>query len=115
MNRLSVKRCNHFCKDDYMVEMKKVFKKSAKKYGIPYKLPTKQEDEFSYNTCKKTFCNKKCKGYDFNGDKNKQLTFKKKIKNGFQNTYSAKKIKMLKKRGALSQCVDIVDYDIFHK
>ena len=111
----TLKKCEDFCKNDYMVEMKKVFKKSSEKYNIPYKLPTKQEDELDHSTCKKTFCNEKCEGYDFFGNKQKQIDFKKKIKNGFQGTYSTNKVKMLKKKGALSGCVNIVDYDIFHK
>jgi hypothetical protein len=114
-NKPTLKKCEDFCKNDYMVEMKKVFKKSFEKYNIPYKSPTKQEDKFTYNACKKTFCNEKCEGYDLFGDKQKQIDFKKKIKNGFQDTYSTNKIKMFKKKGALSGCVDIVDYDIFHK
>lgn len=107
-NKPILKKCEDFCKNDYMVEMKKVFKKSSEKYNIPYKSPTKQEDEFAYNTCKKTFCNEKCEGYD-------KIYFKNKIKNGFQDAYSTNKVEMLKKRGALSGCVDIVDYNIFHK
>lgn len=114
-NKSSLKKCEKFCKDDYMVEMKKKIKKSAKKYNIPYVSPTKQEDEFAYNTCKKTFCNENCEGYDFYGDKKQQLEFKKKIVNGFQDSYTKNKVEMLKKRGAMSGCVDIVDYDIFHK
>jgi hypothetical protein len=107
-NKSGLKKCEQFCKNDYMVEMKKVFKKSSKKYNIPYESPTKQQDEFAYNTCKKTFCNENCEGY-------KQLDFKKNIINGFQKSYSADKVEMLKKRGAMSGCVDIVDYNIFHK
>lgn len=113
-NKPTLKKCEDFCKNDYMVEMEKVFKKGSKNNNS-YKSPTKQEYEFAYNTCKKTFCNEKCEGYDFFGDKQKQIDFKKKIKNGFQDTYSTNKVEMLKKRGALSGCVDIVDYDIFHK
>jgi len=114
-NKSSSKKCEKFCKNDYMVEMKKVFKKSSEKYNIPYESPTKQQDEFAYNVCKKTFCNENCKGFDFNGDKKQQFDFKKKIKNGFQNSYSANKVEMLKKRGAASGCVDVGDYDVFHK
>jgi len=114
-NKSSLKKCEKFCKDDYTIEMKKVFKKSAKKYNIPYESPTKQQNEFAYNTCKKTFCNEKCEGYDFYGDKKKQLDFKKQIINGFQNSYTKNKVEMLKKRGAMSGCVNIGDYDIFHK
>ena len=114
-NKSTLKKCQDFCKNDYMVEMSKVNKKVSKKYNVPYKSPTKQDDEFAYNTCKKTFCNEKCEGYDFFGDKQQQINFKKKIKNGFQDTYSTNKVEALKKRGALSGCVDIVDYDVFHK
>jgi hypothetical protein len=114
-NKSTLKKCEQFCKKDYMIEMRKIFKKNSEKYNIPYKSPTKEEDEFAYNTCKKTFCNEKCEGYDFFGDKQKQIDFKKKIKNGFQDTYSTNKVEMFKKRGALSGCVDIVDYDVFHK
>jgi hypothetical protein len=114
-NKSTLQNCEKFCKNDYIVEMKKVFKKSSKKYNIPYNLPTKQEDEFAYNTCKKTFCNMNCEGYDFFGDQQKQIDFKNKIKNGFQKSYSTNKVEMLKKRGALSGCVDIIDYDVFHK
>ena len=113
-NKSSLKKCEDFCKNDYMVEMNKVFKKSGEKWHVPYK-PTKEDNAFMYNTCKKTFCNEKCKGYDFSGDKQKANKFQKKIKNGFQDSYSTNKVKMFKKKGALSGCVDIVDYDIFHK
>ena len=50
VNKPILKKCQDFCKIDYMVEMKKVFKKSSEKFNIPYKSPTKQEDEFAYNT-----------------------------------------------------------------
>ena len=113
-NKSSLKKCEDFCKNDYMVEMKKVLKKSGEKWNLPYN-PTKEENDFMYNTCKKTFCNEKCEGYDFFGNKQKQIDFKNKIKNGFQDTYSKNKVEMLKKRGALSGCVDIVDYNVFHK
>ena len=49
-----------------------------------------------------------------------QKEFQKRIKNGFDNAYSAKEIKMLKKRGAVSGCWKVgksypYGYDIFHK
>lgn len=89
--------------------MDKVFKAKTKKYNIPY---DSKEKKAAYKTCKKTFCNKKCVGYDFYGDKKKQLAFQRKIKNGFQDTYSSDKVNRLKQKGALSGCVDIVDFDI---
>ena len=96
-NKSALKKCEQFCKKDYMVELDKQMKQSS----------TKEQREFTYNTCKKTFCNEKCEGYDFFGDKQKQMEFQKKITNGFQNTYSKDKITKLQKRGALSGCVDI--------
>jgi len=114
VNNTSLKKCENFCKKDYIPEINKSIRKNAKKYNISYKFPTKQENELAYNTCKKTFCNQKCDGYDFFGDKKQQKNFHKKIKDGFQNTFSLQKINMLKKKGALSGCVD-VDYNVFHK
>jgi hypothetical protein len=113
-NKSSLKKCEHFCKNDYLVEMKKMFTKNAKQFNVEYN-PTKQDYEFSYQTCKKTFCNPNCEGYDFNGDKQKQKQFQKKIKDGFQNTHATNRVDMLKKRGALSGCVDLDAYDAFHK
>ena len=79
-NKSILKKCEAFCKNDYMVEMNKVFKKSSEKWRVPYN-PTKEDNKFMYNTCKKTFCNEKCEGYDFSGNKQKKINFKKKIKN----------------------------------
>jgi len=108
-NKSALKKCENFCKKDYLIKMNNILKNSAKKYGNPYKPPTKEENEFAYNACKKTFCNEKCNGYDFFGNKQQQLEFKKKIKNGFQKGYSKDRVEMLKKRGALSGCVEIED------
>lgn len=114
-NKPSLKKCEQFCKNDYIVEMNKVFKKSAEKYNLPYTPPTKEEQNFAFNTCKKTFCNEKCEGYDLLG-KNFELELKKNLNNGFKNTYSKKQIEMLKKKGALSGCVDVTGiYNVFHK
>jgi hypothetical protein len=104
----TVKKCNRFC-EKHLIEMNNKLKEGSKKYNFSYKPPTKEEKEFAYNTCKKSFCNVNCDGYDFFGDKQKQIEFKKKIKNSFQKGYSKEKVKMLKKRGALSGCVEIVD------
>ena len=113
-NKSSLKKCENFCKNDYMVEMNKVFKKSGEKMNIPLN-PTKEDNDYMYYICKKTFCNEKCEGYDFMGNKQAQTDFKKKIKNGFQDEYSTNKVKMFKKKGALSGCVYAPAYHIFHK
>ena len=106
-NKSALKKCENFCKNDFLIKMNNILKNSAKKYGNPYKSPTKEDNEFAYNTCKKSFCNEKCDGYDFFGNKQQQLEFKKKIKNGFQKGYSKDRVEMLKKRGALSGCAEI--------
>jgi len=113
-NTSAFKNCENFCKNDYMIERQKKGEKDSKKYNISYN-PTKEEKEFTYNTCKKTFCNEKCDGYDLLG-KNFELELKKNLKNGFKNTYSRKQIEMLQKKGALSGCVDVTGiYNVFHK
>jgi len=74
---------------------------------LPYVAQTKKDAESAYNSCKKTFCNSKCEGYDFFGDKTQQKKFRKTIRNGFQTSYPPGKVEMLKRRGALSGCVDV--------
>ena len=106
-NKSSLKKCEDFCKNDYMIKSRETTKKICDKNNLSCPLPTKLENEYSYNTCKKTFCNEKCDGYDFFGDKQQQINFKKKIKNGFKSLYSKDKVKMLKKKGAMSGCVYI--------
>jgi len=96
-------KCDQFCKNDYMVEIDKVYRKSAKKWKQEYK-PSKSDLVFRYNVCKKTFCNSKCEGYPI----------KIKHKNGFQKKYNNPEVDKLKERGALSACVHIEDYNIFH-
>ena len=41
------KQCDQFCKKDYMIQMDSVFRKSAKKYKIPYN-PTKKDKQLMY-------------------------------------------------------------------
>ena len=104
----STKRCNNFCKNDYMKVMDKVLDKLNKIYKEP-KLTKKQRQTY-LKTCKKTYCNNNCDGYDFYGDKKKQKNFKKNIKDGFQSSFSKDSIEAFKKRGALSACVEEGDY-----
>ena len=111
----ALQKCERFCKNDYVAEMNNVFKKTAKNHNQPYIPPTKQDNEFTYNTCKKSFCNPSCDGYDFFGDKIKQAEFKTKLKNGFHKTYDTNTIENLQKKGALSGCVNVTDYNVRHK
>ena len=99
------KQCDQFCKKDYMVQMDSVFRKKSKKYKLPYN-PTKKDKQFAFNVCRKTFCNTKCHGYG-----SRQPIINKTLRNGFQKTYSEEKINTLKNKGALSACVDVVDYN----
>jgi hypothetical protein len=89
------KTCDFFCKEDYLPAMDKVFKK----YDASYK-----RSKNAINVCKKTFCNKKCRGYN--------AYISKKNKSGFQKTYTKAQIQTLKNRGALSGCVNIADYAV---
>ena len=68
---------------------------------MPYKPPSKEEKEFEFRTCKKTFCNPKCEGY------NSTYFDKRKVKNGFQTSFSAKDLLELQQKGALSGCVQV--------
>ena len=101
MNK-TLKRCDHFCKNDYIVEMNKVFKKNAKKYKIKYtRRPI--ESNFDYTDCKKVFCNPLCSGY-----------YDQRLRSGFQTRYTKRQVSKLKNRGALSGCSHISNYNIFH-
>ena len=104
-NNSTMKRCEDFCKNDYKDHIVKHREKNQKKYNYVYSA-TNKADQFGYATCKKSYCNKKCEGLEFFGDKEQELAHKKNIKNGFINTFSKKQVEMLKKRGALSGCTN---------
>ena len=104
-NNSTMKQCEDFCKKDYREHVEKRREKIKKKYNYIYSA-TNKADEFGYATCKKSYCNEKCEGLEFFGDKEQELSHKKKIKNGFINTFSKRQVEMLKKRGALSGCMN---------
>lgn len=124
-----MKKCEHFCKKDYMPEMDKMNDKRRKEEKSPLAAPGVYSvvdkikaivKDIEYSGCKKTYCSKNCEGYNFNGDAKLKKKFLKTRKNGFVDTYSAREIKMLKKRGAISGCWKVdksypYGYDIFHK
>jgi hypothetical protein len=114
-NKPGLKKCEQFCKNDYVVEINRLEEKDAKKYNFPYRPPTKKTDFIKYKNCKQVFCNEKCDCYYPSIYNKTQKDFKKNIKNGFQKTYSKKKVDVLKKKGALSGCVEELNYDVFHK
>ncbi len=113
-NKSKLKSCKDFCKRDHVVEMNRVVKQMSEQYKIPYAPPTKEADEYAYQTCIKTYCNENCDGYVFPDDKQRK-TFYGNITDGFQAAYTPEKRKKLREKGALSGCVDSPDYDVFHK
>ena len=90
------KKCDAFCKKDYVVNVNRTLKKSAKRFKHPYKTPTTKENDFTYHSCKKMFCDVSCDG--------NSLVKQEKI-DGFSVKYSKKKIADMKKKGLLSGCV----------
>jgi hypothetical protein len=90
-NKKAFKQCEQFCKNEYITKLDKVYKRSSKKYNIPYNL-SKQDNEFRYHTCTKHYCNEKCVGYPNKTDQ-------------FHNEYTPDMIKSLKESGALSGCI----------
>ena len=112
-NKSGLKKCENFCKNDYTLEMEKVSGEFYKKHlKTPYN-PSKVTREINYNACKKKFCNEKCEG--ILNDKQQQLEYIKTLNNGFSKSYSKDKIEKLKNRGALSGCIYVTDYDVYHK
>ena len=109
---MTMKKCNNFCKNDYLPEIYKKIPTNLKSLANKNKTFVKK---LHFGLCKRDFCNEGCaEGFDFDfvfGDKEKhkkkfQKRFSKKLYNGFVDSYSAKEVEMLKKRGALSGCGD---------
>ena len=92
------KKCDAFCKKDYVVNVNRTLKKSAKRFKLPYKTPTNKENDFTYHGCKKIYCDVSCDGY-------KNSLVKPETKDGFNVNYSKKKIADMKKKGLLSGCI----------
>jgi hypothetical protein len=103
----SLKRCKDFCKNDYVVELNRVEREDLKKYNFA-STPTKESNKQKYKSCQRIFCNEGCRCYDSPSDKAR-------ISKGFQKEYSPKKVAAFRKRGALSACMHIMDYNVFHK
>lgn len=115
----TMKKCHNFCKNDYLPEQYKknpVNVKSFKSEKDKKKFAEmrKSFEEMVERLCRQNFCNEECnEGFDFNLfsgtvkenlQKNFKEKFSKKLYNGFVDSYSAKEVEMLKKRGALSGC-----------
>jgi hypothetical protein len=109
-NKSALKKCNRFCRKDYVPETNRAFKRFAKEYGEPYPIPTKDEDDYTYEVCKKLYCNEHCNGFGITEEtKKKDMTY------GFQKSYTFEQRNKLKERGAFSGCVNDPNYDVFHK
>lgn len=103
---MKTKKCREFCKH-YDSQLTKKMKRWAiqDKDNPSFRPPTKKETQYSLKVCKKTHCNKTCKGFDFSGDTEKQKKFLSHFKNGFPKSYTKNKIAYLKRKGALSTCL----------
>ena len=115
----TMKKCHNFCKNDYLPEKYKknpvtVNNFKSEKDKKNFEKIRKSLEESLERLCKQNFCNEGCaEGFDFNlvsgtVKENLQKIFKEKFSkqlyNGFVDSYSAKEVEMLKKRGALSGC-----------
>jgi hypothetical protein len=115
----SRKKCTHFCKNDYAAEL-------YKQNPSDYETKTRQRS-IDNQLCRRSFCDEDCKGpaYKFHDNTLFQTLFRNRLKNGFLDTFTKKEVEMLKKRGALSGCINLMKtntplqpnnkYDIFHK
>ena len=101
----STKSCDALCKR-YVKKLNRRFSKHVP----PYK-PSKEENEMNYQDCRRLYCNEPCNGALINGTKQEQDEFQKKIKHSFHQNFTKKRIKELKKSGALSGCTGF-DYKI---
>jgi hypothetical protein len=119
IDKENIQKCEDFCKKDFIEYTDRKFRNMMKKYKLSMKTNSKQEKDKQYLKfiqCKKTFCNPKCIGRPtFFGNKQKQMNYAKTLKNGFIPYYNTNKVNTLKKKGALSGCLNIPDYDVFHK
>ena len=97
-NKPGFQKCDAFCKNDYVANVNRTLKKSAKRFKYPYKNPPATQNDFMYHECKKMFCDVSCDGY-------KNSIIKQEKKDGFSVKYSKKKIADMKKKGLLSGCV----------
>lgn len=120
----SMKKCHDFCKNDYVAQMEKntpAYVKRRRKSNN--RIDEKIRLDMVHRTCRQNFCNENCaENMNFYGDKELEKSFRKKVKNGFLNSYSAAEVEMFKNKGALSGCANQLKgkltpdgYDLFAK
>ena len=89
--------CDKMCRTTYLEKYDAFEKKVAKRLRRPYHDASKTQLNSRYHMCRKTFCNKSCKGF-------KKKWERLQIKNGFQAANSQKRTQILLKKGAMSEC-----------
>jgi hypothetical protein len=99
----STKKCDAACKR-YIKNLNQKFSNRI----TPYK-PSKKENEKNYQDCRRLYCNEPCNGVLVYGTKEEKDEFQKNINNSFHKNFTRKRIKELKKRGALSGCTGFDD------
>jgi hypothetical protein len=100
------KRCENFCKYDYIRKMATITTKWRKKMKLaPLPKPSKSMASKTMKKCKKKYCNPSCKGFT---DSDFEIPSKK-LNNGFHSKLTRKQVQKLQQKGALSACVE--DFD----
>ena len=114
---LGMKKCEDFCRNDYMPNQHKVIRKVLNQHKIT-KEHYKIRDDSLHLLCKSIHCDPKCNSF-WQDDKQGRIDFEKRLKTGFLDTYSKEEIEMFQKKGAMSACYNPeharVNYDVFHK
>jgi hypothetical protein len=114
---LGMKKCQDFCRNDYVPNQHKVIRKVLNQHKIT-KEHHKIRDDSLHLLCKSFHCDPKCNSF-WQDDKQGRIDFEKRLKNGFLDTYSEKEVEMFQKKGAMSACygpdTSKVNYDVFHK
>ena len=99
----STKRCDAACK----IYLKNLNKKFSKR-DPPY-IPNKKANEENYEDCRRMYCNKPCNDILMYGSPEEKVEYQKSIKNSFHKIYTRKRVKEIKKKGALSRCSSFDD------
>lgn len=119
----SMKKCHDFCKNDYVPQREKntpAYVKRRRKTNN--KIDEKMRLDMEHRICRQDFCNENCAEGIIYYYPELEKSFRKTIKNGFVDSYSAEEVEMLKKKGALSGCANRLKhklvpdgYDLFAK
>ena len=119
----SMKKCHDFCKNDYLPQMEKNAPAHIKRRRkTNNKIDEKMRLDRANRYCRRDFCNENCAEGIIYYYPELEKSFRKTIKNGFVDSYSAAEVDMLKNKGALSGCANRLKhklvpdgYDLFAK